>query len=345
MTNQEYKEMIHSIVVPASLSDEEKDNRYQPLVDFLQKETKKPLYRFRQCNELSISAVDRDKLFFSPPHKMNDSFDSMLYFSRERIDSALKRSAESEQFQNLLNSVRQGDEFPTSIKNSFPPEVLDGVRERIVQIPPADADKHLELFRIFFGNQFDIYASEIAQIVQKAIKVACFSETINSAAMWGYYADSGKGFALAYDFSGGNYTSKEYCLARVIYDDERYDVSEYAAWLLARKIFYTFGIISPSNNSPQYILPCPDMFMHTKAILHKATAWSHEQEWRLTFSGESADEHPYIQKKPSAIYLGRNISAIHEKILRHIAVEKCIPVYKMRIHEEDSTYNLYPEPI
>ena len=347
MTDQEYKDMIHGIVVPATLSDEETAKRYQPLVDFLQKETPKMLYRFRQCNERSLDAFDQDKLFFSPPAEMNDSFDSMLYFSREQIDSALKRSAESETVQSLLVSVRQGGEVPDTIRNAFSdsPEVLDVISERIAQMSPADAQKHMELFQSFFGNQLDIYASEIAQIVQQSIKAACFSENINSAAMWGYYADSGKGFALAYSFCDGNYISKDYCLARVIYDDERYDASEYAAWLLARKLFFNLGIISPSNNSPQYMLPCPDMFMHTKVLLHKAKAWSHEQEWRLTFSGNSADDHPYILKRPSAIYLGRNVSAIHEKILRHIAVERGIPTYKMVIRKDNLTYNLFPEPI
>lgn len=345
MTDQEYKKMIHSIVVSATLSDEEKSKRYQPLVDFLQKETPKMLYRFRKCDEFSLDAFDQDKLFFSPPYEMNDSFDSMLYFSKEQIDSALKRSAESEPIQSLLASIRQGDEFSAAIQNTFSPEILAVIRERIAQMSPADADKHMELFRSFFGNQLDTNASEIAQIVQKAIKVACFSENINSAAMWGYYADSGKGFALAYDFCNGNYTSKDYCLARVIYDDERYNASEYAAWLLAHKIFFNMGIISPSDNSPQYMLPCPDMFMHTKVLLHKAKAWGHEQEWRLTFSGTSTDDHPFIQKRPSAIYLGRNISEIHEKILRHIAVERGIPVHKMSIREDNPTYNLCSEPI
>lgn len=341
MTDQEYREMIHSIVVPATLSDEERSKRYQPLVDFLQTETPKMLYRFRKCSELNIDAFDQDKVFFSPPCEMNDDFDSMLYFSREYIDSALKHSAASEQVQSLLATIRQGEEFPPAIQNIFPPEVLAAIRERVIHMCPADANKHIELFRAFFGNQLVLNASEIAQIVQKTIKVACFSENIDSAAMWGYYADSGKGFALAYDFSDGSCTNRDYCLARVIYDDERFDASEYAAWLLARKILFNLGITSPSNNSPLYMLPCPDLFMHTKVLLHKATAWNHEQEWRLTFSGESADDHPFIQKRPSAIYLGRNISAIHEKILRHIAIEKNIPAYKMAICEDKLSYKLF----
>ncbi len=51
-------------------------------------------------------------------------------------------------------------------------------------------------------------AKELADRIQQApwpapyqpAKFACFSEDINPTAMWGYYADSGCGLALACDF-------------------------------------------------------------------------------------------------------------------------------------------------
>ena len=98
----------------------------------------------------------------------------------------------------------------------------------------------------------------------------------------------------------------------------------------------------------QQMIPCPDNFMSTKVIIHKATNWSHEKEWRLVYYEKNnfANENfPYIIKQPTGIYLGRNISPIHEKILYHLAVKRGIPVYKMAIREADTAYNLYPEPI
>lgn len=41
--------------------------------------------------------------------------------------------------------------------------------------------------------------------------------------------------------------------------------------------------------------------------------------------------------------LFQNISPIYEKILRHIAIEKSIPVYKMQIWQDNPVYKLYPE--
>ena len=181
MTDQIYNEMIHSIIVPANLSIEEQVKRYQPLTEFLQTETPKQLYRFRQCNEWSIFAFDQDQLGVTPGYKMNDDFDALY-------------------------------------------------------------------------------------------------------SLWNYFEN---------------------------------------------------------------LIPCPDMFMITKILLHKASAWKHEKEWRLICTCNSPDfmqqEFPYATKRPTAIYLGRKISPIYEKILRHIAVEKNIPVYKMTLNNHESSYKLYPE--
>ena len=92
MDMQTYSEMIHSIVVPATLSQEEIFKCYQPLTEFLQAETPEKLYRFRRCDEKSISAFDQDQLWFSPGYKMNDDFDALLFLDRNTIHSNLERS-------------------------------------------------------------------------------------------------------------------------------------------------------------------------------------------------------------------------------------------------------------
>lgn len=44
--------------------------------------------------------------------------------------------------------------------------------------------------------------------------------------------------------------------------------------------------------------------------------------------------------KPSAIYLGRNISDINQKIFVDIAKEKDVPVYRMYIYDRSRKYSL-----
>lgn len=362
MTQQDYKEMIHSIVVPAN-SPEEFNKCYQPLIAFLQTETPEKLYRFRQCNERSIAAFDQDQLWFSPGYKMNDDFDALLHFDKEHIKSELKAFMESEQFTKGLQSIGQSmDAFPF-VQSLFSSEIIEVTRQNIAQMnqPSIDAAKK-QLYNFLIG-QIDTTDAIVRQVVQRSIKFACFSEEINSAAMWGYYADSGCGFALAYDFRGNGYTMCNSCmtrnlcpsnknclLARVIYDDVCFDATQYATWLFQQYIIQQILLDQNVLSLYKYfqdIIPCPDLFMPTKILLHKGSEWGHEHEWRLTCSCNSAEfnqqEFSCARKKPTAVYLGRKISPIHEKILRHIAVEKNIPVYKMQIRESESVYKLYPK--
>lgn len=365
MDMQAYSEMIHDIVVPATLSQEEMVKCYQPLTDFLQAETPEKLYRFRQCNEKSISAFDQDQLWFSPGYKMNDDFDALLHFNKENIKSELKSFLENDQLIAAFRAIGEGAEAPAYIQNLLPSEMLDAICKNIAQMDEPTMNAAMNQLYNSFANQIDANDVVVRQIVQKTIKFACFSEAIESAAMWGYYADSGCGFALSYDFRNGGYTVCNSCatgnqcpsyksclLAPVIYGDTCFDATKYATWLFQQEAI--FKMLAGKNALPLYsylqnIVSCPDLFMPTKVLLHKANVWGHEREWRLTCYCNSPDfnqqEFSWAKKKPTAVYLGRKISPIYEKILRHIAVDKNIPVYKMQIQQDDSEYRLHPEKI
>lgn len=365
MDMQAYSDMIYSIIVPATLSQEEMLKYYQPLTEFLQTETPERLYRFRRCDEKSISAFDQDQLWFSPGYKMNDDFDALLYFNKESIRSGLRTFLENEQFRIAFRMIGEGAEVPKYIQKLLPPEMLEKLRKNIAQMDESAMSTSLNQLYDFFVKQIDANDIAVQEIVQKTIKFACFSEAIESAAMWGYYADSGRGFALSYDFRNGGYTMCNSCLtgnqcpfykscllAPVIYGDTCFNATSYATWLFQQNAI--FKILSDRNATSLYsylqnIVPCPDLFMPTKILLHKASAWGHEREWRLTCNCNSFDfnqqEFSWAKKKPTALYLGRKIKPIHEKILRHIAVEKNLPVYKMQIRQNDSAYKLHPEKI
>ena len=366
MDMQAYSEMIHNIVIPGTLSDEEKEKRYQPLRDFLQSETPEKLYRFRKCDEKSISAFDQDQIWVSPGCKMNDDFDALLYFDRELIKSNLKATSENEQLISSLQSFGQGAEFFSEIQNSTLAEILDKRRNDIAQMDPSAMKASLNQIYSFLANQIDIDDAAVRQIVQRTSKFASFTSEIDSAAMWGYYADSSKGFALSYDFRNRNYTKCDSCktgtqcpdhkacmIAPIIYRDNCFDATVFATWLFQLDI--AEKMLMNTNNPALYGLiqtitpPCPDVFMLTKILLHKAAAWKHEFEWRLTCYCRSPkfnqQESSYVEKKPTAVYLGRRISQTDEKKLRQIALGKNIPVYKMQIQQGNPEYKLHPKKI
>ena len=351
VTDQEYKTMIQSIVIPDDLPAEEKQKRYLPLVEYTLTNTPAQVYRFRRCSDRSISELDQCIISFTHGDKMNDDFDGMLYFDRDKV---LANTLEKVDFANIVRNI-QNENFPPILQNKLPAWMLTILQQKAQQIPAEEIGFMLQALYDQFVAQLDINSAGLRSIIQKNIPFACFSATISSPAMWGYYADSGKGFALGYDFRNQNYTACDTCadreqcsfdkrciLAPVIYDDERIDATELAEWAFKSKLYYEFG--ESAKN-----IACPDSFMQTKVLLHKSTDWKHEQEWRLIFSNRSPANmqqgHPCAKKKPVALYLGRNISEPHEKLLRHIAAEKEIPVYKMEIDHHQRDYRLNPVPI
>jgi len=155
MDMQAYSEMIHGIVVPATLSQEEMLKRYQPLTEFLQTKTPERLYRFRRCNEKSISAFDQDQIWFSLGYKMNDDFDALLHFGKENIKSELKAFLENEQFRAAFRAIGEGAEAPAHIQTLLPPDMLEALRKNIAQMDESAMNASMNQLYDFFANQID----------------------------------------------------------------------------------------------------------------------------------------------------------------------------------------------
>ncbi len=363
MENKEYKEMIHNIIVPNSLSIEEQSEKYLSLNKFLQTEIPSQLYRFRQCNENSISAFDQDQLWFALGSEMNDDFDALLFFNKQAIKTSLE-NAINHFPKNILSFINEKD-ISFFEQNFISKEMLSIFKLKLTEMCDKDIENFKKQAHDFFTQQLDNGIPYIQHIIQNTLKFACFSESINSPAMWGYYADSGKGFALAYDFRNWNYTDCMLCpksivcpssnrayLYKIIYDDTPFDATEYATWLLQIQVLRNMALnVQPpmSDTLYQNFIPCPDLFMSTKVLLHKSILWKHEHEWRLIYNCNSNDslneKFLSAKKRPNALYLGRKISKINEKVLCHIAIEKNIPIYKMVIKEEESSYKLIPKSV
>lgn len=342
--NNEYKNMIHSLVVPENLPDEERCKKYQPLIDFIRINTPDKLFRFRSCKERAFKEFDQDILGFSPAFEMNDDFDGMLYFDKERIKKMLIDNLAPQNINSFLESACQG-KIPSEIKSNIPEDFFQQMIDTLSCYKSDTISELTNSFIDFVTEDYDKRMVFLNEITRNQ-KIACLSTNIESAAMWGYYANDGKGFALSYDLREPSFS--EYCLVPVVYDEERFDATEYAMWLFQQQTVQRIFLNANAYNLYSFLqnaIPCPDQFMPTKILIHKSISWSHEKEWRLIFYEKNiqSKKYPSISKKPTAIYLGRNISAINEKILRQIAMEKNIPAYKMMIRQDNQTYSLYPQ--
>ena len=360
MKDIEYKNIIHNTIVPEMLSTEEQEGKYATLVKFLGRNIPEHLYRFRKCDENSISAFDKDQIWFSPPAEMNDDFDALMFFNKQNIHSSLEQFFNK--FSDFVLKDKSIDEFPDSVRNTMSSEVLSIIKAQLEKMSSGDTVGLINQIHDFMIQQIETGLPLVKHIIQNKLKIACFSEVINSAAMWGYYGDYGKGFALAYDFRNYMYTDCAICNNRmlcpssqnanlypIIYDDTPFNATEYARYLLQQQMLQTIVPNEELYDRVRGAILCPDLFMSTKVLLHKSTSWKHEYEWRLVYDCRNntmlSEKFVYVKKKPSAIYLGRKISSTYEKLLRYIAAEKNMPVYKMTMDEDESAYSLVPKLI
>ena len=133
----------------------------------------------------------------------------------------------------------------------------------------------------------------------------------------------------------------------MIYGKQRLDTTEYAVYLFQIKLLLEIAGSQGLQIPEQWlrdVLPCPDEFMVTKLALNKSSEWRPEREWRMFYISndllEGNQPHSFVHYRPSAVYLGRKISELNQKVIVDIAKEKHIPVYKMGFNDKSREYKL-----
>ena len=114
--------------------------------------------------------------------------------------------------------------------------------------------------------------------IQKRVHVYSLSESYDLENMWGYYADSGKGFCIEYDYNlvqEQNLTTKRYLLNtfKVNYSNE------------PRALF---AKILPEMHSFENNMQLLENVRRTTIgnLLQKEKCWEHEKEWRIILADQ-----------------------------------------------------------
>ena len=352
INKQIFAEQLLLTCIPSNLSITDQHMRIEPLQQIANSLLPERLYRFRACSERNFDAFDKNELWVSTADCMNDGYDTRIFVDSEevkqRINTFFKSHSDKTTLINLIPDL-----------SGFPQQLISEIAQ-IQALPEDTFRKIVSDFFAWINTDTAKAISRLPSIGQQATKYCCFSENLYSPSMWGIYALNESGFALEYDFSQIPYAespdecySRECSLFPVIYGEERFKVpTDYAVFLLLYRIlhlsFIQTGFYQSNPSFTESCLKsciCPDNLMITKISLHKSKEWERESEWRLfcTSINDTAftnDKHGCCIKKPTALYLGRRIKPINEKILRKIADEKLIPVYKMVLDEESPSYAL-----
>ena len=347
----EFIEMLNKTEVPSSASIDEQIKAYGNLQETIKKHIPQKLFRYRSCNERSISAFDKDEIWVSSADCMNDGYDTRVFIDMEKINQWKEELVKTIPDLSFFDEVVRAQPDMQAIIQPF----LNSLNAA----PPEEYKKLVDQAIEKLKNDISYFSERIANSIQSTMKIGCFSEKIMSPYMWGLYADNESGFALEYDFYDTQSvepkaygTSRNSYIYPVIYSDKRYELPlPYAQFLIRyssiNTLLITKGVYYSNPQLATFLsnVVCPDVTVPTKAALYKSKEWEKEEEWRLFCTsnddqGFQTSKHGVCIKKPTGLYLGRRISPINEKILRSIASEKGIPVYKMELNERVATYEL-----
>ena len=239
----------------------------------------------------------------------------------------------NESFYRLKDVLGKGKTLPDIVKQNFDQENISQIKNIVLSITnDSEIDSFVSNRRNEVMDMVDLYFPLLATFVNKrTATIACFSETIKSVTMWSHYADYHKGFVLEYDLrptlSNGIPNVGIY---PVIYDDKRYDGTQYILWEFLRML----GVK----------LPNPDTLSYIKCALHKSSQWEYEKEWRLIDSNLRdniiSENKTWVSLKPTAIYYGTNISSDNKNRLHSIAQGKNLKEYNMYIDYAFDKYEM-----
>lgn len=335
-----YKKLLLKTTVPR---DEltQIDKRIYGLNTYVKQYAPEKLFRLRSYNDYSIEELENESIYLPRPSEFNDIFDTYIRFDKEKLIDFVSRSASPQSMERFINSTQFSDGL---LPAEFSEEMAKLAKEYdFLKVAPMVYPKYMEHVR----NNVE----KLVESVRNTVVCSCFTENIYAPTMWGYYADSGKGFAIEYDLDEHVFGIRKvyvdpnhygfFSIMPVIYSKDQLDANEYANQLLMELC------------SPHLIpnLRTKDYLWKTKIALFKDDDWRLEKEWRIVSTFEEftaydnthnlSGKYPY---PPSAVYLGYKMDEEHEMKVLGIAYRKRLRAYRMAA-SADAENKLRPDEI
>ena len=333
MDRTEFAAILNSIQIPEGCDVETLQRTVKPISHALVEMMPDKLFRYRNCSEMSVEAFENDKVYALTADMFNDPYDMLLRFDIEAVKNMFNSLLSNESFYRLKDVLGKGKTLPDIVKQNFDQENISQIKNIVLSITnDSEIDSFVSNRRNEVMDMVDLYFPLLATFVNKrTATISCFSEAIKSVTMWSHYADYHKGFVLEYDLrptlSNGIPNVGIY---PVIYDDKRYDGTQYILWEFLRML----GVK----------LPNPDTLSYIKCALHKSSQWEYEKEWRLIDSNLRdniiSENKTWVSLKPTAIYYGTNISSDNKNRLHSIAQDKNLTEYNMYIDYAFDKYEM-----
>jgi len=286
-------------------------------------EPEKYLFRYRMCNENTLSEIITADIWHSKIEYLNDPFE--------------------------LNFVFDWDEF--CIENFLQ-------INKVLKVFPDE-----ELTLVYFKNQQERLFASLRNAIESQIKelnkgledtgVCCFSQSPDNAMMWSHYADGMKGLCLVYDLDSVKKMKQFDNLKPIAYQDriDKVSYKHLSARVKPRpdKEMYNFT----KNSHPQlqtvkgydFSIKLTD---HS-TIYQKHTRWSEEKEVRNALFAETEEEKSQSgffehigMDSLKAIVIGEKMPKSQRKLLEVLCKQRNIEIYVADVVRETFSVKIRP---
>lgn len=330
-TRERFKEILESTVIRNYDDPEIKQEKIKKFCTQVHELKPQRLFRYREFNENTLDALEKNLITSSKPKMFNDPFDSLLYVDKEAILKEVKDPRNRWKFQRWL-------ELNPKLTTTLTKKQKNQIKSLLSESPRKYAFS-MRLASPKLERMIEQSIQDCIQYIKNYQNIVCFSETQTSPTMWAYYADSHKGFVVEYDFKNYN-TPCVNCLHKcayqhyellfpVIYSDERFNAKDFVASFWSQQMLI--------NSPVEVFIPKDDELALYKALLYKSNDWNHEKEWRII---SQCDTFPNIIQKPLAIYLGVNMLQENKDKLLDFAKKNNITTFEMFIDNTSRQYQI-----
>lgn len=362
MTNEEKLEYIKANYKSARcwklLPLEEKDVFYERWIQGILETAKLKLYKYRQCNDINLSALKNRKAWFSNPSKWNDPLDATVKYNIEKDIKILDDNFDDYVLKFAFSFINKYIESFCEQKKFVTPEEVKKVyysafkgsetldpNRMISYLTPVVGEKPAmqitaKTQEIFYHAMTSEFKKNIIDQFEKFLglnsaKNQCImyslSETFSNNHQWAIYADGGKGFCIGYNIEPKN--KREISLLPEllpIYYGKRKEL------LVSRMLEESLECyIRPETIQDLLNQESENMFvsMHTKT-----EEWIGEQEWRFSIPIQNPKGELIDFDFAVSLYLGENISDDWKKKLLAIAKEQKLSVYQRKMNKFQSDW-------
>lgn len=331
MDRLKFQELLETIKIPYGMTQEEMIKVLRPINIALLQLIPERLYKYRNCKDNHISALEKDELWLSTSDLFNDPFDTLIQYDEGKIRSAFDCILQPDVIDAMLNHLATGEKMAEPLNHLLDSAEIENLRIKatdVLSLGKKFVPNEEQMIRLLI--QREAYLNLLPKIAQRFASVICFSENIDSILMWSHYSYNHTGFALGYDLRPLLLPNdKNLGLYPVVYSDKRYNAEEFLLYLLGSLM--------------QLPVKETDKMSSIKLLLYKSLEWQYEQEWRLIKSDTSnlfeGHSEP-ITLKPNSIYYGCRISQENYQKLHEIAQRKNLEEHFMKLDNASDEYRM-----